>query len=62
MTDIYSRPGKVLHSFSRLYPDAWTQVDEFRAETEETWEPARLMLPAFGGSLRHRLEGEDPSG
>ena len=30
MTDIYSRPGKVLHSFSRLYPDAWKQVDEFR--------------------------------
>ena len=33
-----------------------------QTETEETWEPARLMLLAFGGSLRHRLEGEGPSG
>jgi len=32
VTDIYSRPGKVLHSFSRLYPDAWKQVYEFRAK------------------------------
>ena len=32
VTDIYSRPGKVLHSFSRLYPDAWKQVHEFRAK------------------------------
>ena len=61
VTDIYSRPGKVLHSFSRLYPDAWKQVDEFRAE-KGTQGLAGMVLPAFGGNLRHRLEGEDPSG
>jgi len=37
-------------------------VGQVQSETEDTWELARLMLPAFGGSLRHRLEGEDPSG
>ena len=35
MTDIYSRPGKVLHSFSRRYPDAWMQVDEFRPKRKK---------------------------
>jgi len=35
MTDIYLRPGNILHSFSRLYPDAWKHVDEFRARRKE---------------------------
>jgi hypothetical protein len=25
VTDPYLRPAKILHSFSRLYPDAWKQ-------------------------------------
>ena len=49
MTDIYSRPGKILHSFSRLYPDAWKQVDEFRARKKELrdW-PEWCFLPLAG--------------
>jgi len=49
VTDIYSRPGKVLHSFSRLYPDAWKQVDEFRARRKELrdW-PEWCFLPLAG--------------
>jgi hypothetical protein len=35
VTDPYLRPGNILHSFSRLYPDAWKQVDEFRASRKE---------------------------
>jgi hypothetical protein len=35
VTDIYLRPGNILHLFSRLYPDAWKQVDEFRARRKE---------------------------
>lgn len=35
MTDPYLRPGNILHSFSRLYPEAWKQVDEFRAKRNE---------------------------
>ena len=35
MTDIYLRPGKILGTFSRLYPDAWTQVDEFRPKRKK---------------------------
>ena len=31
MTDLYVRPGNILPLFSRLYPNAWKQVDEFRA-------------------------------
>ena len=31
MNEAYLRPGKILGTFSRLYPDAWKQVDEFRA-------------------------------
>jgi hypothetical protein len=31
VNEAYLRPGKTLGSFSRLYPDAWKQVDEFRA-------------------------------
>jgi hypothetical protein len=41
VTDIYLRPGNILHLFSRLYPDAWKQVDEFRARRKELgdWRP-----------------------
>ena len=35
MTDPYLRPGKILGTFSRLYPDAWKQVDEVRAKRKE---------------------------
>ena len=35
MTEPYLRPGNVLQSFTRLYPDAWKQVDEFRARRKE---------------------------
>lgn len=31
MIEAYLRPGRTLQTFSRLYPDAWKQVDEFRA-------------------------------
>jgi hypothetical protein len=31
MNEAYLRPGRTLQTFSRLYPDAWKQVDEFRA-------------------------------
>ena len=35
MTDAYLRPRKILDNFSRFYPDAWKQVDEFRATRKE---------------------------
>ena len=49
MTDIYLRPGNILHSFSRLYPDAWKHVDEFRARRKElgNW-PDWCFLPLAG--------------
>ena len=49
MTDIYLRPGNILHSFSRLYPDAWKHVDEFRARRKELgkW-PDWCFLPLAG--------------
>ena len=49
MTDIYLRPGNILHSFSRLYPDAWKQVDEFRARRKELGDwPDWCFLPLAG--------------
>ena len=49
MTDIYLRPGKILGTFSRQYPDAWKQVDEFRARRKElgNW-PDWCFLPLAG--------------
>jgi hypothetical protein len=49
MTDIYLRPGKILGTFSRQYPDAWKQVDEFRAGRKElgNW-PDWCFLPLAG--------------
>ena len=35
MNEPYLRPGKILSAFGRLYPDAWKQVDEFRAKRKE---------------------------
>ncbi len=35
MTEPYLRPGNILQSFTRFYPDAWKQVDEFRASRKE---------------------------
>ena len=45
----YLRPGKILSTFSRLYPDAWKQVDEFRAR-RRNWGtgPTGAFLPLAG--------------
>ena len=53
----YFRPGKVLHSFSRLYPDAWTQVDEFRARGKELgdWPDWCLLRPHVRRAHWHSL-------
>jgi hypothetical protein len=49
VTDPYLRPGNFLHSFSRLYPDAWKQVDEFRAKRKELGDWAEwCFLPLAG--------------
>jgi hypothetical protein len=49
MTDIYLRPGNILHSFSRLYPNAWKQVDDFRARRKELGDRADwCFLPLAG--------------
>ena len=49
MTDIYLRPGKILSAFGRLYPQAWQQVDQFRAGRKElgNW-PDWCFLPLAG--------------
>ena len=49
MIDIYLRPGKILTAFGRLYPQAWQQVDQFRAGRKEpgTW-PDWCFLPLAG--------------
>ena len=62
MTDIYRRPGKILSNFGRFYPDAWKQVDEFRAKRKELrdW-PGWCFLP-LSGNRCHRVQGEEPSG
>src|SRR4051812_19272818 len=49
MNEAYLRPGRILGSFSRLYPDAWKQVDEFRANRQGlgNW-PDWCFLPLAG--------------
>lgn len=49
MNDDYLRPGRTLGYFSRLYPDAWRQVDDFRAARRElgSW-PDWCFLPLAG--------------
>jgi hypothetical protein len=49
MTDVYLRPRKILDNFSRLYPDAWKQVDEFRASRKDLGDWADwCFLPLAG--------------
>ena len=49
MNEAYLRPGKILATFSRLYPDAWKVVDEFRANRKGlgNW-PDWCFLPLAG--------------
>jgi hypothetical protein len=49
MNEAYLRPGRTLQTFSRLYPDAWKQVDEFRANRKGlgNW-PDWCFLPLVG--------------
>jgi hypothetical protein len=64
--ETYLRPHKILGSFSRLYPEAWRQVDEFRAKRKEigNW-PDWCSLPRAGASAivskGRRLEPSDPA-
>ena len=49
MTDPYLRPGNFLHSFSRLYPNVWKQVDDFRASRKDLGDwPEWCFLPLAG--------------
>jgi hypothetical protein len=49
MTDPYLRPRTILDQFSRLYPDAWKQVDEFRSKRKELGDWADwCFLPLAG--------------
>src|SRR3954462_8485818 len=49
MNEAYLRPGRTLGTFSRLYPDAWKQVDELRADRKGLggW-PDWCFLPLAG--------------
>ena len=55
MNEAYLRPGRTLGSFSRLNPDAWKQVDEFRANRKGLgdWPEGRQLLLALA-------EGNEP--
>jgi hypothetical protein len=49
VTESYLRPGKILSAFGRLYPEAWKQVDEFRASRKELGDwPDWCFLPLAG--------------
>ena len=49
MTDSYLRPDKILGTYSRHFPDAWKQVDEFRARRKEIGDWADwCFLPLAG--------------
>jgi hypothetical protein len=49
MTDPYLRPGKILGIYSRLYPNAWKQVDDFRSSRKELGDwPDWCFLPLAG--------------
>ena len=50
MTDIYSRPGKVLHSFFRLYPDTLEAGGRVQSQEKGTQGLAGMVLPAAGGT------------
>jgi hypothetical protein len=49
MNDDYLRPGRILGSFSRLYPNAWKSVDDLRSNRESLggW-PDWCFLPLAG--------------
>ncbi len=51
MTDASLRPAKIVGTYGRFYPDAWKQVDEFRAKRKElgNW-PDWCFLPLAGTS------------
>lgn len=53
MNQNHLRPGKIVGTYGRLYPEAWKQVDEFRARRKElgNW-PERCFLPL---ALAHRI-------
>lgn len=49
MNEPYLRPGKILQTYSRLYPDAWKLVDEFRADRKRLGDwPDWCFLPLAG--------------
>ena len=49
MSDIYLRPRKILSTYAHLYPNAWKQVDEFRASRKELGDwPDWCFLPLAG--------------
>jgi hypothetical protein len=49
MNEAYFRPRRILEAFSRLYPEAWRQVDDLRARRKElgNW-PDWCFLPLAG--------------
>jgi hypothetical protein len=49
VTDPYLRHGKILSTYAHLYPNAWKQVDEFRARRKELGDWADwYFLPLAG--------------
>lgn len=49
MNEAFLRPRALLDSFSRLYPEAWRQVDEFRSRRKELGDwPDWCFLPLAG--------------
>jgi hypothetical protein len=53
MNEAYLRPARMLGTFSRLYPDAWRLVDEFRADRQRLGDwPDWCFLP-LAPTVRH---------
>jgi hypothetical protein len=49
MNEAYLRPRKILEAFSRLYPEAWRQVDDLLARRKELGDwPDWCFLPLAG--------------
>jgi hypothetical protein len=49
MNEAYLRPGRMLGTFARLYPDAWRLEDEFRADRRRLGDwPDWCFLPLAG--------------
>ena len=55
MNEAYLRPRKTLDAFSRLYPEAWRQVDDLRAKRKElgNW-PDWCFVPLAGADPTDR--------